>query len=155
MMHINISHSRRRRRRAVTMVESTIILAICVLLLLGMLELSLALVRHTAMCEAARRVARAAIVHGAMASPSQGCWGPEPLSTTAADSHPAAVAAREALMTLNPAEVLIAIEWPDADNQPDSRVRVAVHCTHQPIVPIPAWYSQLDLRGVSTMRIAH
>ena len=153
-MHDSHTH-RWRKRGAATLVESAIVLPVCLLLLLGMLELSIALVRHTVMSETARRVARAAIIHGAMSEAAQGQWGPAPLSLSAADSHLAAEAAQPVLMTLNPADVQISLSWPDGDNQPDDRVRVAVSYTHQPIVPIPGWYSQLSLTGVSTMRIAH
>ena len=41
------------------------------------------------------------------------------------------------------------------DNQPDQRVQVTVSYIHVPIVPIPGWYSELNLQAVSTMRIAH
>src|SRR6185369_11985421 len=114
-METHTSHFRhsclRPRRRAVAMVESTIVLAICLLLLLGMLELSIALVRHTMMSEAARRVARAAIIHGDKTTATQGKWGPATLNTNAGSSDPAAVAVRDVLMTLNPADVAIAIRW--------------------------------------------
>lgn len=143
-----------RRRRGVTVVESAIVLAVCLLLLLGMLELSLALIRHTVVCEAARRVARTAVVHGSRCGTS-GPWGPTAVSITAADSHPAAAAAEPVLMTLDPADVQIDLSWPDGINRCDGRVRVTVHYTHHPIVPIPGWYDELDLRAESTMRIAH
>jgi Flp pilus assembly protein TadG len=148
-------HYRRSQRRAVALVESAIVLPVCLLLLLGMLELSVALVRHTVMSEAARRVARAAMIHGANATVAQGQWGPSSLSINAGDSHAAATAVRDVLMTLDPAQVQIAIQWPDGGNLPDQRVSVAVTYLHQPIVPIPGWYDHLDLQGHSTMRIAH
>jgi len=153
-MHAKPERSR-TTRRGVTLVESAIVLSICLLLLLGMLELSMALVRHTVMAEAARRVARAAIVHGAKARPEQGEWGPASIATTAAGAHPAAAIARDTLMTIDPSQVQIAIEWLDAGNQADQRVQVAVTYTHYPIVPVPGWYDHLDLQSVSTMRIAH
>jgi Flp pilus assembly protein TadG len=137
------------------MVESAVVLPICLLLLLGMLELSIALVRHTVMSEAARRVARAAIVHGSKATSSSGRWGPAPLQTSADSSEPSAAAVRDVLMTLDPADVSIAVNWPDGGNQPDQRVQVTVRYTHHPMISFPGLYGQLDLIGVSTMRIAH
>ena len=158
-MRLGASYSRRRiarfRRRAVALVESAIVLAICLLLLLGMLELSMALIRHTVMSEASRRIARVAMIHGSKASDTQGKWGPAPVSTNAASSDPSAAAVRDVLMTLNPADVTIDLKWLDGGNEPDQRVQVTVSYTHYPIVPIPGWYTQLDLVGVSTMRIAH
>lgn len=137
------------------LVESAIVLPVCLLLLLGMLELSVALVRHTVMSEAARRIARAAMIHGGSASSAQGHWGPASIAIDAADNHPVATAVRDVLMTLDPSQVQIAIQWLDGGNQPDQRVRVAVTYRHVPIVPIPGWYDHLDLQGISTMRIAH
>ena len=145
----------RSMRRGVTLVESAVVLSICLFLLLGMLELSVALVRHTVLAEAARRVVRSAIVHGAKARLAQGRWGPASLTMNAAGAHPAAAIARDTLMTIDPSQVQIAIEWLDASNQPDQRVRVAVSYTHHPVVPVPGWYDRLNLQSVSTMRIAH
>lgn len=107
------------------------------------------------MSEVTRRVARTVIVHGANANNAQGRWGVAVLELTAADNHLAAAAAREALMTIQPADVKLTITWPDADNEPDDRVHVTAAYTHTPLVPIPGWYSQLHLSSESTMRIAH
>lgn len=143
-----------QKRRGATLVESALILSVFLLLLLGMLELSLALVRHTAICEAARRVARAAVVHGSRCQ-TAAPWGPAAIALTADDSHLAAETALPALVTLQPPDVHIELSWPDGGNHSDDRVRVVVHSTHHPIVPIPGWYEQLDLRAESTMPIAH
>jgi hypothetical protein len=131
------------------------VLAVCVLLLFGMLELSLALVRHSVLSEVARRVARAAIVHGDRSEPMQDTWGPASLSVSAADDHPAAAAARLVLMTIDPADVELELSWPDEGNQAGQHVRVAARFTHRPIVPVPGWYDELNLHAVSTMQIAH
>jgi Flp pilus assembly protein TadG len=146
---------RARRRRAAAVIEAAIVLPICLLLLFGMLELSMALVRHTVMSEAARRIARTAIVHGANATASQGKWGPTALAIDAADDHPAAAAVRDVLMTLDPSQVQINIQWPDGGNQPEDRVDVTVSYVHQPIVTFPGFYDHLHLTGRSVMRIAH
>jgi len=139
----------------VTIVESALVLLVFLILLFGMLETSVALVRYNVVCESARRIARAAIVHGENASPTQGIWGPTTISINAGSTHPAAAQARCVLMTVDPADVEIQIEWPDGKNGVDKRVRVTVSYLHVPIVRIPGWYDQIDLRAVSTMRIAH
>lgn len=143
------------KRRGATLVEAAIVLPVCLLMLLGMLELSIALVRHTVMAEAARRVARAAMVHGAQAMAAQGRWGPAALDLDAGADHPAAACARDVLMTLDPSQVQIAMRWLDGGNQPDDRIEVVVSFVHQPLVPFPGLYSQLPLEGRSRMRIAH
>jgi hypothetical protein len=148
-------HRPRNHRLGSTLVESAIVLSACAVLLLGMLEMSLALVRYTAMSETARRVAREAIVHGGRAAPAREMWGPATLTITAADDHPAAAAARIALVTVKPADVQLELTWPDGDNEPNHRVRVAVSYVHRPFVRIPGWYDELPLQGVSTMYVAH
>jgi hypothetical protein len=147
--------TRKRDRRAATLVEAAVVLPVCLLMLLGMIELTIALVRHTVMAEAARRVARAAMVHGASAAATQGHWGPAPLDLDAADDHPVAASVRDVLMTLDPSEVQISVRWPDGDNEPDDRVEVNVTFVHQPLLPFPGYYDQLTLNGRSVMRIAH
>lgn len=141
------------RRSGATTVESAVVLGVFVLLLFGMLELGVALVRHTVICEAARRVGRAAIVHGAQAK--EGSWGPATVNTNAASNHPVAAIARSVLMTLDPVNVQITVVWPDGSHDPDDRVQVTVTTTHIPIIPTPGSYSELELRAESMMRIAH
>jgi hypothetical protein len=107
------------------------------------------------MAEAARRVARSAIVHGAKSTASQGQWGPAELELDAAEDHPAAACVRDVLMTLNPSQVHIRLRWLDGGNEPDDRVEVTVTFVHHPVVTFTGLYDQLDLSGQSTMRIAH
>lgn len=154
-MTSHIRSSITRPRRGATLIETAIVLPVSLLFLLGMLELTIALVRHTVVAEAARRVARSAIVHGASATKAQGHWGPAPIELHAADDHPAAACARDVLMTLDPAQVQINLRWPDGGNEPDDRVEVTIALVHQPLVTFPGLYGQLNLSGRSTMRIAH
>lgn len=147
--------TRRQQRRGTTLVESAIVLSASAVLLLGMMEMSVVLVRYITVSEATRRVARAAIVHGSMTTATQGVWGPTTVNTNAGASNPAAVVAREALMALNPEDVTVQVRWPDGSNQPGRRVEVNLSYTHTPIVSLPAMYSTLELKGSSTMRVAH
>lgn len=148
---------RRKRciRRGGTMVESAIVLSVCALLLLGMLELSLALVRAEVMSEAARRAARAAIVRGENAPAAMGQWGPAVLEINAGASHPVADAVTPILMTIQPADVTIRLEWLDGGNAVDDRVQATVECQHQSVLPMVSSYLSFPLRGNSVMRVAH
>jgi Flp pilus assembly protein TadG len=145
----------RSQRSGVATVESAIVLSIYLLLLLGMMELSIAVVRYGMLADAARRVARTAITRGSMAPNSLGTWGPATTETTADKSDPIAAAVRPTLATMDPKDVRIRVHWPDGGNQPDQRVHVTIAYTHYPLVPIPAWYTQIELQGDSTMRVAH
>lgn len=144
-----------RLRRGGTMVESAIVLSVVALLLLGMLELSLALVRSEVMAEAARRAARAAIVRGENAPNALGTWGPAELEVLGGDDHPVADAIAPILMTIDPDLVTIRIEWPDGGNAVDDRVEATVTCQHQSVVPLISNYVSIPLRGKSVMRVAH
>jgi hypothetical protein len=141
-------------RTGVITVESAIILISCLVLLLGMLELSLALVRYSVVAEVARRVARAAIVHGERASATQDSWGPAALDLRADSTHPAALAAQPAFMALDPSDVQISIIWPDGDNRVDRRVKVTARVTHRSIIAMIG-YGPLTLESTSVLRIAH
>ncbi|WP_425613994.1 TadE/TadG family type IV pilus assembly protein [Anatilimnocola sp. NA78] len=144
----------RCQRRGVAAVEGAIILSALSLLLIGMLELSILLLNHTAMAEGARRVARTAIVRGDRCNTAVE-WGPGEITIAGNSDHPAAETLREMLFTLNPAQVQLQVRWLDNDNQAGDRVQVIVQHTHQPIVPAWGWNTGLVLRGSSTMQIAH
>lgn len=152
-----MGHRIRKKKhcKGAAMVEAAIVLPVCVLLLLGMFDASLLILRHTAMSAVARQVAREAIIHGSRASSSQGNWGPQPVTTSAEGGHPATSSAAGLLMAQNPAQVTIKLNWPDGDNTPGNRVRVMVSCVHTPLIGIPGWYGSMNLVGVSTMTIAH
>jgi Flp pilus assembly protein TadG len=145
----------RATRRGTTLVESAIVLGSVCMLLLGMLEISLALVRLNAVSEAARRISRAAITHGEKCNAAQGKWGPTTLTMTAASDHPAAAVAKPFLTALDPTLVSLQVEWPDGDAAPDSRVRVTVSTSHQSLVWSFFSTQGLVVSGQSTMRIAH
>lgn len=144
-----------RKRRGAAMVEAAIVLPVCAMLLIGMFDCCLLVIRYTAMGAAARQVAREAMVHGSRATPSQGSWGPLPLTTTASDNHQASKTAKGLLMAQDPSQVSINLTWPDGANAPGNRVRASVSCTHWPLLAIPGWYGATALTGTSTMTIAH
>src|SRR5690348_10812448 len=84
-------------RLGATMVECAFALPITLILLFGMLDLGLAAARYNAISDAARRVARAAIIHGSLESSHTAAWGPQEYVGTAADSSPIAIAANAVL----------------------------------------------------------
>lgn len=146
--------NRRQQRRGAAAIEGAVVLAALALLLLGMLELSLLLLNHTALAEGSRRVARAAIVHGDRCG-SLGEWGPAEVTVTADANHPAAAVLREMLFAVSPADVQLQIRWLDNDNSAGDRVQITVRHNHQPLVPAWGWNTGLVLQSTSTMQIAH
>jgi hypothetical protein len=136
-------------------VEGTIVLGVFLTAVFAMFDLGLAVMRENALAEAARRLARAAIVHGELAAPEFSPWGPAPYTGNASDDSEIADAIRPALVTLNPAGVTIDVNWPDGGNRTGDRVVVRLQYRHHTILPRLFGSGPLLLRGESTMRVEH
>ena len=143
------------RRRGAVLVEGAIVLGVALVIVFGILDLGLAVLHYNTISEGARRVARAAIVHGSEAEPETSTWGPAAFDGTAADQSQVAAAIQPVLIALDPAQVRIQVEWPAGDNQPDDPLRVTVTTTYRPILPLVVGRDSIELRAVSVMRIQH
>lgn len=136
------------------MVETMVVLLTLLVILFGFLDLGLAVIRHNALSEAARRLAREAIVHGEQAAKDGNGWGPASVNLTAAAPSDLAEVIRPVLPTLAPADVTIDVQWPDGDHKVGSRVRVTVTTEHRWITPLIWGGGGLPLSASSTMRVA-
>jgi Flp pilus assembly protein TadG len=136
------------------MVEGAIVLGVTALLIFGALDLALAVTRYNALADGARRAARRAMVHGSAAS-RLGPLGPTTMEFAADAANPIAAAAREILPAMDPQHVQVRVEWPDASNRYDDRVRVTLRYTHRSFVPLLLGYGNLDLQATSCMAVAH
>lgn len=143
------------RRRGAALVEGAVVVSVTLVLLFGMLDLGLAVLRHNCLCEAARRTARRAAVHGAKAPPEQSVWGPAQYVGTAADATEMAAVVRTALVTMEPSQVALIADWPDDSNHPGGTVRVELTYDHQPMLPFLFGSLPLTLKSVAYMQIAH
>lgn len=145
---------RRKARRGATLAETAIVLIIFLLLLFGMIDLGIMVVRSQSLSQAARNGVRAAIVRGEYAN-VLGSMGPGEINGFASDSNAIAAAARPHLNLMNPADVALQATWLDGDNQEGSRVRVRLSADFTPISTFifgsPTW----TLSGTSEMHIAH
>ena len=143
-------------RRAATAVEAAIVLPVALLALFAILDLGLASLRYNTLAEAARRLARAAVMRGEE-TPSEigNDWGPAEIIATAADSIDPAVTIHPLLPTMDPADVSIRMTWPDATNNSGSRVRVELKYQHQPLVPGFNSWGAIQLESSSQMRIVN
>jgi hypothetical protein len=145
----------RADRRGATVVEMAIVVSVFLTLVLGMLDLGIAVFRYHLLAQAARQGARQAIVHGSMAD-RLGPWGPATYAGTAdVEGHPIVAAIRPFLVGLDLSQVTIQAEWPDADNKFEQRVRVAVSAPYQPMMTFIFGNPTFTLQGTSTMLIAH
>ena len=142
-------------RRGATMVETAVVLSTTLMFVLGAFDVGLAALRFNFIAEGARRVARAAIVRGELSSDVTAAWGPGTYEGTADDSHPLANVLREVIATLDPADVLLRVEWIDGGNRTDDRVRVEIRALHRPAVTWITGGQNLELRATSTMKIEH
>lgn len=152
------------KRRGATIVETAITLPIFLILLLGMVELGIAVFRQHVVSQAARQATRRAIIHGKMAIPAVGKWGPATFEGPAdfdgdndEGSPASAIAAsiRPYLTGLNKTQTMIRVEWLDGSNDVHSRVRARITTPHQPFITFLFGSSAWTLTGASTMPIAH
>ena len=139
-----------------TVVETAIVLPVALLVLFVILDLGLASLRYNTLAEAARRLARAAVMRGDE-TPSEigGDWGPEPIIATAADAIDPAVTIHPLLPTMPPDGVSIRMTWPDGDNKSGNRVRVELKYEHEPLVPGFTPWGAIELESTSQMRIVN
>jgi hypothetical protein len=143
-------------RRGVTTVETALVILAFLTLVLGVIDLGLAVFRNHLVCEAARQGARQAIVHGSLAPASMGAWGPDSLGPVPAnDSSPLAQAVQPFLGDFDPTTVTVQAQWLDGGNEPGQRVKVTVNAICPLMLPSLVGVSSLSLHASSTMPIAH
>jgi hypothetical protein len=142
-------------RRGTTIVESVFALSVSLTLILGMLDLSLAELQDNLLSEAARRLARAAALHGALGPPQVTAWGPTSIATNAGDGSAYAAIITPILATMTPANVQVSLAWPDGGNTLGQRVQVVLTYTHHSVIPLNIYGASLQLQAESTMLIQH
>jgi hypothetical protein len=147
-------NNHRSQRRGVTAVEMAIVLPVFLAMVLGMLDLGLAVMRYNSLSQAARRVAREAIVRGSMAEPL-GIWGPDSYSGTADDDHPLAQSVRRTMVGVDYSEVAIEATWPEGGNDVQQQVTISVSVPYRPMMTFIFGNPEFTLTATSTMRIAH
>jgi len=142
-------------RRGTTTVEAVIVLGVFLTLVVGMLDLGVAVLRQHQVSYAARGAARTAWGHVSEAE-ALGSWGPTTFGPTAAsDAGSIPVEFRKHLCGLNPSAVTIRVEWPDGSNEPGSRVVVTVETPHRPALIWLFGSGPIPIKAVSTMPISH
>jgi len=143
------------RRRGAVLVESALVLGVFLTILLGSLDLSLAVLRENTLAEAARRLARAAIVHGEDGAAINTVWGPSEYSGAADESTEYSDAIRDILVVVEPSAVRFTLTWPDGGNASGDRVNVIVSSEYRPILTSLFGADAYRLQATSTMLIEH
>jgi TadE-like protein len=134
-----------------------VVLALLIIIL-GMLDLGLAVFQYHVVSEAARQGARLAIVHGQMAPSgwNGGSWGTTTINQSAnTTGTPIVDEIKPLLVGLDLTQTTIKAEWLDGSNAPENRVRVTVSTTYQPCVTFIFGNTSINLSASSTMPIAH
>jgi Flp pilus assembly protein TadG len=147
---------KRRSRRGTTMVEIAAVLPIFLTLVLGSLDVGLAVYRRDALAQAARQGARQAIVRGSMAS-ALGAWGPTGFTVSGTSTNSMVVAMRPFLAGFDLSAVTVHASWPDGGNDPalENRVQVTVSAPYRPLPFLGFSKVTYNLQATSTMRIVH
>ena len=142
-------------RRGAASVEMVVVLLVILTLTVGMFDLGMGVFRNNILSQAARQGSRLVIVHGHLAPPQLSEWGPTTYTGLgdSADEIPAAM--RPYLAGLDPGQVNVSVEWLDANNELEGRIRVTVSTTYQPFLAFIFGNSTYNLAASSTQRIAH
>jgi len=151
----NANRERRPKRRGAAIVEAAVVLGVFLTLLLGCLDLALAVLRNNALAEGARRLARTAIVRGENSSSLHTSWGPATYRGTANENTDYATAIRDALIVVNRADVQFQLEWPDGGNAAGQRVKTMLTSKYRPILTSLFGVTPYSLQATSVMRIEH
>jgi Flp pilus assembly protein TadG len=146
------------RRKAATMVETALVFTAFMMLIVGSIDLGVAVFRYHVLSDAARIGVRKAIVHGSNASSSWngGPWGTTTYGPKAAnDSDVKAQAIAPYLVGMDTSKVNVTISWPDGSNAPEKKVTVTLSTTWTPILGFIFGSPTYTLSASSTMLIAH
>ena len=158
--------NRRSIRQGAAAVEAAIILPVFLLIVVGTIDVGLAVFRHNTLSQAARQGARQAIVHGELAKPAfnGGPWMPAPSGGVSPPigplamtdtSSPLVAAVKPTLVGCPEGSTTVTAEWLDNEDKTGDRVRVTVASTYQPMVSLIWGGSAISLRASSTMTVAH
>ena len=146
---------RQTPRRGSTLVEGAIVLMAFLTLIVGTIDLGLAVLRYNGASQAARSAARLAIVRGNITPRATSSWGPGAVTVKGDDTaSEISNAVRPYLAGLDPSKVTIKLEWPASTNAPDDQVKVTITTTYQPMLTFVLGSSAINLSASSTMRIA-
>jgi hypothetical protein len=128
-------------------------------LMLGMIDMGIAVFRMHVISEAARQGARRAICQGiSPPTPSKlngGPWGPTAFSGDGNSSNPIVTTISNYFAGLDPSQVTINVTWPDGNNKLESRVTYQVSTTWTPMITWIFGSPTYNLTASSTMLILH
>ena len=150
--------SRRNRspKKGAAVVEMALALSLFLTLILGFVDLGYGVFRQHVLSQAARQLARQAIVRGQLAD-RLSTWGPGQISMTANEVNEIGEFIAPKLVGWNLNEVKVDVIWIDDGNDARNGNRVFVEMTapYRPIMTFIFGNPSFDLRATSTMFVAH
>jgi hypothetical protein len=96
-----------------------------------------------------------AIVRGSQAGPELPVWGSATRTVNLGDGSDIAVAMAPHLRGLQSSAFTLRLEWPDGNNDPESRVRATVTSSYRPVVGMAVGATSIPMEAQCTMAIAH
>lgn len=146
----------RTNRSGTTTVEMAIALSLFVTLILGFVDLGYGVFRQHVLSQAARQLARHAIVRGKL-SDQLTVWGPAEISTTANAGNVVTEFIAPKLVGWNLSEVNVNVAWIDGDHdvRQGNRVRVELSAPYRPVMTFIFGNPSINLYSSSTMTVAH
>jgi Flp pilus assembly protein TadG len=147
----------RKRRRGATLVETAITTTTLMMLMLGIVDMGVAISRMHAISEAARQGARKASCQGSLAvsSLNGGPWGTTAFSGNGNSTDPKVTLIQPYMTGLNRSTVTVNVTWPDTSNLAEKRVTYQVSTTWNPMLTWIFGNPTFNLSAESTMLIAH
>jgi Flp pilus assembly protein TadG len=150
--------NRRPSRRGAATLEAAIVVPVFLLLVLGTIDIGLAVSRQSSLSQAARQGARKAAVHGKLAPAGWdgGPWGVDTIEEPIAVSGNYAVDAVKPMLVNCPVDqTYVRFEWPEGRNDVGNQVRVTVTSEYTPMMTFIFGAPTITLRATSTMMISH
>lgn len=151
-------HQKKTVRSGAAALEAAIIIPVFLLLVLGTVDVGLAVFRYNTLSQASRQGVRQAMVHGENAPSgwNGGPWGPTTVGPTTVDQTSPQVDAVKSMLTTCPQDrTSVTVEWLDNRNHVGDTVRVTVISEYEPMI---SWFfggATISLSSTSTMPIAH
>lgn len=155
---------RRRNRRGATLVETGLVMTVFLAIVLGMLDLGIAVLRYHMLRSAATEICRKAVVHGKLAN-RLGTWGPAGITCTGDSAGVLSSAFTDHLKDTDLSEVHAQVTWLDGGNDQSQMNRVRVVLTMDyPVLTFsllrllpgqPFHHESIPLRAQATMVIHH
>lgn len=145
------------RRQGATLVETAITLSAFLMLVLGMLDLGIGVLRYNTLSAAVRMGGRAAIVHGSLAPPELAAWDDQG-ATNGVLAVIAPLLNAEGIEDDSIDVVVTHADGPDkgtTSNDPGDTVTVQVSVPYKPAFAALLGMSNVTLTARTTMSMAH